>query len=79
MEQKWQSRNKPIHLCSTDFWQISQDNSIGENFSTNGALTTEYPHAEEWSWIPTLYPTQIGRAITNSEKKTGEIRLHDLG
>lgn len=50
MKKNSESRNKLSHLCSTDFQQGWQDNSMWERivFSINGGGTTEYPYAKEW-------------------------------
>lgn len=44
MEQIWGSRNKPLYLWPINFWQKQFDRN--EEFSTNDAGTTEYPHAK---------------------------------
>ena len=44
----WESRNKPLHLESTDVQQGCQDNPVGERpaFWTNGAMTTVQQHTK---------------------------------
>ena len=49
------------HLWSTDAWQGGpKANSIRKQivFSTNGAETTGYLHAKEWSLMPISYHIQ---------------------
>ena len=49
-----------MHLWSIDLWQGCQNHSMGDKtvFSTNGAGTTGYLHAKEWSWIPSSHYIQ---------------------
>lgn len=44
MEQIWGSRNKPLYLWPINFRQKQFDRK--EEFSTDDAGTTEYPHAK---------------------------------
>lgn len=60
MEQNQEPQKISMHKWSLIFDKGSEDTQWGKDglVDKNGVGKTEYTHAKEWDWTPTLYYTQ---------------------